>query len=59
MSVKPELYLKTSAGYDYDFDYNVDLVDELQNLLNTIFSEEIKNYYLSILSFCYLFILSF
>ena len=45
----PDLYLKTTCGYEYDFNYKSEKIDELQQLLNTIFNENVKKYYVSIL----------
>lgn len=49
MKAKPGMYLRTTCGYDYDFDYDEDRIQELHDLLDTIFNEEVKEYYLSIL----------
>lgn len=46
---KPKMFLKNTCGYPYDFDYSDQRIEELHDLLDTIFNQDVKNYYLSIL----------
>jgi P4 family phage/plasmid primase-like protien len=46
-----DLYLKTTCGYDYNFEYDNDKTTKLRELIDTIFSDsEIRDYYLQMLS---------
>jgi len=44
-------YILTTTGYDYEDNYDPNLVEELQQLINSILpNKEIQNYYLTMLS---------
>lgn len=47
----PLYYISMCAGYDYDFNYPKERIDELRKLIETIHqNQEIREYYLSIIS---------
>ena len=51
IEAKPEQYISMTTGYDYDDKYDMKKIDELQSLLNEIFTnEEIRKLNLTILS---------
>jgi len=44
-------YLSITCGYDYNDEYDSNLIDELKTIISTIlFKEDVKNYYLTLLS---------
>ena len=48
---QPTFYMSKTCGYSYDDNYNPNLVQELDTIINNIFPDnDIRNYYLSVLA---------
>jgi P4 family phage/plasmid primase-like protien len=46
----PNDYINMTCGYDYDFKYDMENVKELNEIIDKIFDNETKDYYLQVLS---------